>query len=426
MAEAAAYLSPAVFLGFAAVRLTLSAGARRDPVQRCVCGFALCTGLALLINAPPTLAALDGAVPVEPAVWLSRALKLLALTALAQLAVVLRRPGTPGRRPRQLRLGWAVQAATVLLFLAARPEITPDAVVAGDGRWYYAAYNALFIGYGCACLALLLRALLGHARAVGPGPHRAGLRLLATAAGVGVFWTGWGLTDLAAVLGTGEQPRGEHPVAVALGIAVAAVTLAGTTATVWGGPLSAPVRWLRARRRYRALEPLWRALHQAVPEIALPARPARGNPDLRDAEFALYRRIIEIRDGHLALRPYFHPEVPAWLAAARGGTDPATPRGPAAPDGSAAHVPGPDGSAEEADDPVLEAAQLAAALEHRGAGRPRYRGRPAPHTPRTARDLVDAEASWLLAVTEAFTRSPAVAEVRRRARATRRTLSDPA
>jgi uncharacterized protein DUF6545 len=31
-------------------------------------------------------------------------------------------------------------------------------------------------------------------------------------------------------------------------------------------------------------------------------------------EFALYRRVIEIHDGRLVLRPYHHPEVAEWLA----------------------------------------------------------------------------------------------------------------
>ena len=62
---------------------------------------------------------------------------------------------------------------------------------------------------------------------------------------------------------------------------------------------------------YWRLYPLWHLLRQAVPEIELPPEPGmRWN-----IRYRLHRRVIEIRDAQLVLRPY-SPSVFAKLAAA--------------------------------------------------------------------------------------------------------------
>ncbi len=122
-----------------------------------------------------------------------------------------------------------------------------------------------------------------------------------------------------------------------------------------GAALPAAVGWLGRYRRYRQLGPLWRALYRADPAIALdpPSVPdflAVGRLRLR-----LYRRVIEIRDGLLALRPYRDPAV---AATAR---DRATRAGLTGPGHDAA----------------VEAAVVAAALRAREEGRtPRDDGEP--------------------------------------------------
>ncbi|MGN9821939.1 MAB_1171c family putative transporter [Streptomyces sp. SD11] len=80
-----------------------------------------------------------------------------------------------------------------------------------------------------------------------------------------------------------------------------------------GVAVPALVKWLRLYRRYRRLTPLWTALFEAEPSIALEP-PGRftavvGFP----TPLRLYRRVIEIRDGLLAIRPYRPDpaEVPA-------------------------------------------------------------------------------------------------------------------
>jgi hypothetical protein len=71
-------------------------------------------------------------------------------------------------------------------------------------------------------------------------------------------------------------------------------------------------------RKYHRLRPLWLALYRVNPEIALdPPKPRLVELlDLRDLDLRLYRQVVEIRDGRLALREYLDPRVAAEAKAA--------------------------------------------------------------------------------------------------------------
>jgi hypothetical protein len=89
------------------------------------------------------------------------------------------------------------------------------------------------------------------------------------------------------------------------------VFFAGLTMPSWG-----PRTRVDQLSAYRALEPLWSALRDAFPGIALHS-PAEGDSAaVGDVDYRLYRRMVEIWDGHLALRPY----LPA--PAASGSSEP--------------------------------------------------------------------------------------------------------
>ncbi|GAB1510456.1 MAB_1171c family putative transporter [Actinophytocola sp. KF-1] len=114
-----------------------------------------------------------------------------------------------------------------------------------------------------------------------------------------------------------------------------------------GAPLPAAVAWLGRYRRFLRLGPLWRALYRADPAIALDPPSVPDFLVLGRLRLRLYRRVIEIRDGLLALRPYRDPAV---AATAR---DRATRAGLTGPEHDAA----------------VEAAVVAAALRARAEGR---------------------------------------------------------
>jgi hypothetical protein len=159
------------------------------------------------------------------------------------------------------------------------------------------------------------------------------------------------------------------------------VSPAGTAAAA----ILALLRWGRQWRSYRQLHPLWSALRLAVPQIAL--APPRGTR--HHIGFRLYRRVIEIRDGELALRPYRDPTVAdaATAAAAEAGLT-----------GDALNT-------------VVQATILATALQAKHAGqRARHNiactsalsvPGPDPHT-------LHCETAWLLQLSRAFGHSPLV------------------
>jgi hypothetical protein len=69
------------------------------------------------------------------------------------------------------------------------------------------------------------------------------------------------------------------------------------------------VRWIALDRQYRLFFPLWSALRTEFPAISLHPSPRRlpfTSPDS-----VLYRRMIEIWDGLLCLRPYVEGAVDA-------------------------------------------------------------------------------------------------------------------
>lgn len=382
MIEATACLAAALLIGFGGRRLTVALRPGADPAHRYLCAFALLMGASLLVLDPATLTELGRAVPEVAAVLAGDALKTAALSSLLLFAVSLSLEAGSRRRRATRRLAGSalgVQLASAALLFAAHPSARRGVLLAGGlaSRLLLGAYDALFTGYAVWCLIVLGRILVSHLRGAAPGPLRVGLRLALAAVAAGTLWTAWSLDDIAGTLLTGSQDGGEDALSNVLGMVCVTLAVAAATVTLWSARLVAPLRRLRAYRAYRALEPLWSALHAEFPEIALTlSGPGRRIP-LWDAEFALYRRIIEIRDAQLALRPYLSP----------AHADPESLAGPA----------------HAAD----EAAALAAALAN-------YRqGLRPTDTPDAAPGLqpvpgtVEAEASWLVLVARAFPSSGA-------------------
>jgi hypothetical protein len=95
--------------------------------------------------------------------------------------------------------------------------------------------------------------------------------------------------------------------AVLGGLFVLAGSLVPAVYPVW----RRTVHWVQMYRAHRELYPLWSALREITPEIALDPAPSEFHDRLRvrDLDFRLYRRIIEIRDGRLALRPFLDADV---------------------------------------------------------------------------------------------------------------------
>ena len=82
----------------------------------------------------------------------------------------------------------------------------------------------------------------------------------------------------------------------------------GITFRRWAPSAVRPAQWwLRRRsyrRSYRRLEPLWRAVHDVLPELAFEPRDIASRPRLR-----LYGRVVELHDAELIAGMYVDSAV---------------------------------------------------------------------------------------------------------------------
>ncbi|MDI6099280.1 hypothetical protein QLQ12_11820 [Actinoplanes sp. NEAU-A12] len=277
----------------------------------------------------------------------------------------------------------AVLVTMTVLFVAA--DVTSERPV--DFDVYYArtpliaAFLIIYLAFFAIGLGTSAWMTWRFSRAVDRPWLRRGLQLnaigalfglgydLAKTVSIVARWAGSSQLDAVNVIGA--------PVSASTGALLIAIS---STLPAWGPRAEQQWRWKRA---YRRLEPLWLALYRAEPSIALhPPRPTwRDRWDVRDIEYRLYRRLIEIRDGHHALRPWFRDDVAATARRDAAGK----------------------GASGEGLEAAVEAAMLIAALQARTRDEPAVGTvqPPAPPPPASDRNLDD-DSSWLVAVSEAM------------------------
>lgn len=309
-------LAAVLLLGLSTYRFFAGRRRGRSPALRHTCCFAWCFGAFLALTAGQTRADIDhGTGLTGLSGMLTDQLKMGSAGFLALTALALRRPAADARalRRRQVGTALAVLAATVLFLLARIREDGGQMVATGSyGPAALAGYDLVIAGYVAGCLITLLRQTLYWTRQADGAALRTALGLVTLTNAVGLCWAVWGLDDVLGALRSGRQLATEDPVSLALGRLCAVLLLVGATTLLWARAGRAARRWRAAYRSYRSLGPLWRALHTAFPQIALTAgRITAGRMPPADAELALYRRVIEIRDGLLILRRYRTVDTPS-------------------------------------------------------------------------------------------------------------------
>lgn len=146
------------------------------------------------------------------------------------------------------------------------------------------------------------------------------------------------------------------------------------------------LRQARLWAAYWRLYPLWDVLRQVVPEVELPAEPGMR----WDIRYRLHRRVIEIRDAQLVLRPYAKMEVAGLIAAAANSSG-------LPPDRAAA---------------VVEAAIIVSSLQSRlCSSPPSHDAISQEHVTAAPRNDIRAEAAALILVCRAIRRSPIVRRI---------------
>ncbi|GHF23467.1 MAB_1171c family putative transporter [Streptomyces morookaense] len=362
---------------------------RRNPGDRALlalCAVFALSGLSFFVSLPYVWVLVDrlAGVPNIAALLAQSCVVALIVGQQTVLTHWARPPETARRLVRwQLAFCATAIAALVVLFCLLTParQRPKDFTLYYVHDPYYIAYLSVYIGIYLAGEINVVRACSGYARVAGRTWLRRGL--LVTAAGA--FLTlGYGAVRAGNILGIafGFDLRAWETTAWVCGDVGSALTLVGWTLPGWGPRVAAAGRWVTAYRRHRRLYPLWSALHRAVPSIALaPARSALADRlAVRQLEFRLYRRVIEIRDGQLALRAHAAPETVA--EALREGS-----RAGLSGDALSAHA---------------EAVRIRAALTARAQGRtvPAEESGALDHCP--AHPDLAAETAWLVRVAEAF------------------------
>jgi hypothetical protein len=352
-----------------------------DPLRRsmCACVAALLAATAAQLFA----AAIDGHTGIgHLADVISDACAMIAAHAGRLCLIYVSHPAHEARlrtRRHYLAMMLALAAVVVLFFLFPPP--------AEPSRWHRtdAVYLYVYILFVGITLASVFWLITRYARLAYRGSLRVGLRLIAAGAACGLAFVA-----VQAVMLVGDElgaalGRWDDRVAMPLELATESLVVIGAAVPAWGAQLGGAVRWVRDRRSCRLLHPLWLAMRQANPELTLAA------PDgtdrrwwRRDAGFVLYRHVIEIRDGQLALRPYIDPGVAetAIALARRAGL--------------------PDEEVQIA----AEAAAVAAGIAAKKQGR-RRSGPPVPGAVAGGSDL-STEIAWLTKVSRAFATSPVI------------------
>jgi uncharacterized protein DUF6545 len=270
--------------------------------------------------------------------------------------------GAGGRRS-QGAFTVAVLALLVALATWSGGVGTSDQLLNGDLPGAAVAYWVVLEGYLGGVLVIATGLFWSVARAAPAGLPRLGLRTIAIGAALLAVFSAAKMTLIVAHgLGAAADFGDAEPVADW-------VKVGGTLLAVAGGLVPATHRVRAVAAAYRnliVLRPLWTAMRDAFPEIILfsPRRALLEVSGVHDVHLRLYRRVIEIRDGMLALRDQLPTDVPAdddpAVTEARGivlalhrrglGTPPA-----AAPPAAAPPAAAPPTEAPGTDDPSTDA-----------------------------------------------------------------------
>ncbi len=315
-------LIPTLFWAGSLLRIP---AARRSAPQRTLCFSLALFAAALTLNLSAVYVAFDRAVGIPNLADLGEHLcGVWGVAGILRLARQVTATAPAGRARHELAVpGLATVALTVLFVLAPTPAEAPSFTAAYGHLPEITAYWMVTIAYFGITLAALARLSLHYAGRAGRLSLRIGLQVLGAGVALGVAYSLSKLAELVAAQ-LPHADAAQHAAATTghILLGVGAVTMSvGLLIPALGPRLQAVERAARTYVALRRLRPLWETLWRANPDILLDSPPARRRDLLafRQLESRLYRRVIEIEDGLLALRPYVTDDVAhEALAAATG------------------------------------------------------------------------------------------------------------
>jgi hypothetical protein len=261
---------------------------------------------------------------------MSNCASLAAATAVLAVSFQLNLQPTEARRRIRLRLVLLAASVFGMTILFAYEQMTHRS------PQVFALYLLLYISYlGFAVVDFLVQAVR-QSRSTHRGSVRIGLRTAAAGCVFALVYVAYKLTRLVDLgLGLGLiDSRSECSSLVTTrcvfsvtspALAVLLICL-GLTVPAVVYPISQARRRRWEVQSYEALGPLWQDLSAAMPGIVLTSVNNAENAS-NDSDFLLQRRVIEISDGILTLRPYRSGRV---QETAQGAFDAGTERGAAA------------------------------------------------------------------------------------------------
>ncbi|MFG2564711.1 MAB_1171c family putative transporter [Streptomyces sp. NPDC048567] len=376
------FLGMATLLAGASVFWVLGRRRPRPPGTWAMSALLAAFALFLASYAPLAEGVLDTAVPHGSRI-LGDCASLGATAAVLAVSLQLNLGPAEARRLIKARLKWMIAALAGVVALLAYEQATRHSAHA------YAFYMLVYI---CVIGATDVNFVVQALRQVGRTRRtavRIGLRTAAVGTGFALIHLGYitfRLLDLGldpALISHGDRCTSLSAVRCAAGVTSPALAVVLICLGLTLPAVAYPIRHMRQRRwekaSFEALTPLWRDLAEAVPHIVLsPARPIAGSTPDSDTSYHLQRRVIEISDGILALRPYRSRSTQE--AASRTFTS-GTDRAAAA----------------------IEAAVVKAALADLAVGHLAHDVAPPPKKTAARKDL-RADTDWLLQVAHAYTR----------------------
>ncbi len=283
-----------------------------EPSLRALCVGLLAFGAAFLVLAPPHTGLVSDLMHLgNGGRLLGNVLTLASAGALQVMMLHLAHPAEAARprvRVRLIVLAGVAVTMTVLMIVA-RTENETNFVQRYATYPPITVYQLVYLSYLAVAVVDLIHLSVRYSRHAST-MLRVGLRLVAAGGVVCGVHVAYKVLLIGAEWSGRRPPGNESVVAGTIAAAAGVLIAAGTTLPVWGPYAVLPWQRIRQYRSYRRLEPLWRELSAAVPEIMLTsAQAVAGGYRSWAIGIRLYRRVIEIRDAQLLLRSYVDPDV---------------------------------------------------------------------------------------------------------------------
>ncbi|MFD7339844.1 MAB_1171c family putative transporter [Streptomyces violascens] len=277
----------------------------------------LSSALSFAISITPIWIRIDSTLGITNiAVPLAQSCVILVLVFQTSVLAHWALPAQKARR--QIRLFGVTGVAVIVGLFVLFALLTPAVQRTSDFSTYYVhnpaykAYLSLYMAAYTTAEVYLGVVCWRHARQASNVWVVRGLRTITTGA---VVVMGYCAIRIGGILGDsfGFSVARYRDIAWFCGDVGALLTLIGYFLPTLMGRVEGLRSWSRDHYALWRLEPLWRALQAAAPTIALMPAPSQIQElvRFRSVSFLLYRRVTEIRDGMIELRPYLDPRVRA-------------------------------------------------------------------------------------------------------------------